>query len=812
MAILHRRGANADFNAQKMLAGEMAVTIDGTRKVYAAFAPGDVKELASKEDVQNIVDNFTDSVDKKISEAVGQVTTEAEEQIAAVMQKGEEVLESIPENYQEIAEDVAKHENDIATLTQSKADAIVCSASGEIITATDSADAGFEQFRTFGWGKQEKTSGKNLLENTATSQTVNGVTFTVNEDGSVTANGTATARAGIIIADQNTYTASNDLTYMLSGCPTNGSDNSYYMHYHEWDSAWGDLTNVTDYGNGVFMEHNNNAVYSRISVEIASGYTCNNLTFKPMIRLASIEDATYEPYTGGQASPNPEYPQPIVGAGQKLAEGTNLLDMSKAKGGTNSGLTIEVLDNGSYSVKGTATQTAINVWLLGDYNNTSTVFTLPAGNYYCSDAFLYSYDGTTRTKYANAFTLSADTPITAMRVPDATSGKTYDTINYPMINKGLTALPWEPYTGGVKAAYDVGISKKLTGKNLLKNTAVSKTINGVTFTVNEDGSVTANGTATARSSLTVGKVTLPAGSYIMSCGFKSLPTTGMPHVRYKNANGEIIYVDPANYTKKRFTLEAETTVSYVAEVRGVGVTVSNLVFKPMIRNADIEDDTYEPYTEQTLTLNRVLRGIPVTDTSLANYTDENGQMWCADEIDVERGVLVQRINNVVANGANQLYYDEKFDTVSRLSIGSYKEYSYTINRRYGYSSHLPFVDGYSLDEPHWYVYNGYSYVFLPNEIATSQEEIDAWLANGNSIQLQYILATPIETALTDEEIAAYKALHTNKPTTVITNDAGCMMAIEYVADPKNHIEQNYVPVSKYTALEERVSALEQLHV
>lgn len=52
MAIQHRRGAKADFNAQKMLAGEMAVTTDGTRKAYVAFAPGDVKELATKEDVQ----------------------------------------------------------------------------------------------------------------------------------------------------------------------------------------------------------------------------------------------------------------------------------------------------------------------------------------------------------------------------------------------------------------------------------------------------------------------------------------------------------------------------------------------------------------------------------------------------------------------------------------------------------------------------------------------------------------------------------------------------------------------------------------
>lgn len=52
--IQHRRGADAEFKPEKMLPGEIAITTDGTRKVYAAFAAGDVKELAKKEDVDAI--------------------------------------------------------------------------------------------------------------------------------------------------------------------------------------------------------------------------------------------------------------------------------------------------------------------------------------------------------------------------------------------------------------------------------------------------------------------------------------------------------------------------------------------------------------------------------------------------------------------------------------------------------------------------------------------------------------------------------------------------------------------------------------
>lgn len=51
MAIQHRRGADVDFKPDRMKAGELALTTDGTRKMYAAFAPGDVKEVAFKEDI-----------------------------------------------------------------------------------------------------------------------------------------------------------------------------------------------------------------------------------------------------------------------------------------------------------------------------------------------------------------------------------------------------------------------------------------------------------------------------------------------------------------------------------------------------------------------------------------------------------------------------------------------------------------------------------------------------------------------------------------------------------------------------------------
>ena len=57
-----------------------------------------------------------------------------------------------------------------------------------------------------------------------------------------------------------------------------------------------------------------------------------------------------------------------------------------------------------------------------------------------------------------------------------------------------------------------------------------------------------------------------------------------------------------------------------------------------------ESTAYSPYREQLLTFPTPngLPGIPVT--SGGNYTDQNGQQWVCDEVDLERGVKVQRID------------------------------------------------------------------------------------------------------------------------------------------------------------------------
>lgn len=133
---------------------------------------------------------------------------------------------------------------------------------------------------------------KNLLKASATTQTVNGITFTVNADGTVTISGTATAAATLTLATASQINSFLPLgTYKLSGC-TGGSTTTYDLRfYHPGDSS-----TVLNHNGDTQFTRNATKTDSNISILVRSGQVMDNVVIKPMIRDASIEDDTYQPY------------------------------------------------------------------------------------------------------------------------------------------------------------------------------------------------------------------------------------------------------------------------------------------------------------------------------------------------------------------------------------------------------------------------------------------------------------------------------------------------------------------------------------
>lgn len=244
--------------------------------------------------------------------------------------------------------------------------------------------------------------------------------------------------------------------------------------------------------------------------------------------------------------------------------------------------------------------------------------------------------------------------------------------------------------------------------------------------------------------------------------------------------------------KDNATLVSSTTktpgriqVSYIPVSSGVykvlfgGRDTGELTFsKPQLEISEAVT-SYEPYrTPQSLTL-ATPNGLPgIKVDSDGNYTDSNGQQWICDEIDLERGKYVQRIEKNVYNGnGTELWtYDNKnllffikppnMKTASELMCDRYtennKDASITTKR------------------------GGMESIFITDLSYTTLDDFKNGLAK-RPLTVQFILSTPIETDLDPETIKTYKTLHTNYPTTVISNDESAHMEVSYVADTKNYI-------------------------
>lgn len=135
--------------------------------------------------------------------------------------------------------------------------------------------------------------GKNLLKNTAQSQTINGVTFTVNEDGSVTVNGTATNSIYFYLIRSDSY--SDIVGKVISGC-NGGSNGTYGIYVTYYNSQNTIIQHISNYSGSTVVPTNSEAKYFDFYIYIWKGFAANNLTFYPMIRLATETDDTYEPY------------------------------------------------------------------------------------------------------------------------------------------------------------------------------------------------------------------------------------------------------------------------------------------------------------------------------------------------------------------------------------------------------------------------------------------------------------------------------------------------------------------------------------
>lgn len=219
-------------------------------------------------------------------------------------------------------------------------------------------------------------------------------------------------------------------------------------------------------------------------------------------------------------------------------------------------------------------------------------------------------------------------------------------------------------------------------------------------------------------------------------------------------------------------LRVNTEGQEAGETRAIEVT--NIML-----NAGSTALAFEPYvTPQTLILSTPggLPGIPVS--SGGNYTDENGQQWVCDEIDLARGKYVQRVGKTVVDGTEIKFTatsEGDYWNLPHQSAPGISEIRIAISKYFPINAILGNIE--------------YSFLFtIPTLISpyfSLVDELNAFCAekyaDGQPLEIYYIMA-PIETDLPAEEIAAYKTLHTYSPTTTVSNDAAAWMEVGVIME------------------------------
>lgn len=314
------------------------------------------------------------------------------------------------------------------------------------------------------------------------------------------------------------------------------------------------------------------------------------------------------------------------------------------------------------------------------------------------------------------------------------------------VEKGSESTSYEPYTGGIPSPSPdypqeiksvVNPTVKVCGKNLLpfpySNT--SKTQNGVTFDVQNDGTIHIYGTASAATYFNF-STNIEWGSEDFSNTNEKYKLVGN---LFYNANNKIL--------------------SYVVQE---GVTC-DFILKPMVVLNTETDLTYEPYHEQTVTLPYTLNAIPVS--SGGNVTI-NGQQYIADYVDVERGKLVRMVGEYEITGNEDWTFTavepcpKVYFTIKDMSAND------KLNVMCDKLKNVLFADvnrlkGYTIcsDSNPWIRI----YCTSWTSVDEAKNDLKKWKP-----QVQYVLATPVGIALTTEEIAALKELATYYPVTNIS--------------------------------------------
>lgn len=479
---------------------------------------------------------------------------------------------------------------------------------------------------------------------------------------------------------------------------------------------------------------------------------------------------------------------------QKTTKGNQLITYPYAETTkTSKGITWTDNGDGSVTVNGTSTGESY-------FSLRATSSDVIDGQYFlsggASNVSLYTKGNNEETRFDNGKGVS---------LPDGygfislyvKNGTTVNNVTiYPMLNIGTEALPYEQYTGGIASPSptypqeikNVGEDKQVDvsvyGNNLLELVPNNNTeaINGLNISFEKDRLYVSGIVNAVWSNLTGYTTTIfPSGTYVASVESTYDFTVGM---KCRNSKGKVLASN--KITKGKKTVEFTINEPFVmGEVFVESLTSGKIYsFEVKMQVSLKKELPYIPYSKpQTLTIPLLdsLKGLKTIDSSVSNFTDENGQMWVCDEVDLERGVYVQRIKELVLKGTESWEISGSYFTLNLGELGSVVSDTQMCN-------YLGSGNSFSGLNHEIHVFNSTSnnraqlalhYSSSINTVSDLKTILAGRYSSGTPVKVYYALATPIETPIDQSEMAKILGLQSydNVTTIIGIEDVGISVEI-----------------------------------
>ena len=379
-----------------------------------------------------------------------------------------------------------------------------------------------------------------------------------------------------------------------------------------------------------------------------------------------------------------------------------------------------------------------------------------------------------------------------------------------------------------------------TTSQLLPLTETSYSANGLTATLQEDGSLIVNGTpGSSFTNLIYISLSLSPGDYYIAGGEN---TSGhvVAFIEIKKSTG-------TNYfANQSFSVDG-TETSIIFMLQSNFANAINNYRVPAMLNKGTKPLPVQKYSgtpspespvpivsagddgsialtvsngaslSQSMTISTPngLPGIPVD--SGGNYTDAEGQQWICDEIDYARGVHVQRVVLLEFDGSS----DERIERtqtgvqvtpIFRLLIDAT---SFVPNDMNGLSNQFIAQTRLAADSE---LQNGTMWTksnYFGNAIAVRADEFGSVQEfkehlSTHPLKIMINAATPIETPIPPEELAAYRALHTYDDATVVSTPEDVTdIEVRYVANGEKYIDRK-ISEAIASAAETKLAAYDTL--